>query len=340
MKIYEITIKPLSGFGTTLKGDTLFGHICWQAAYDDGLFGRSIESLLSNYSENPFVVMSSAYPRLNEYTAFKSPDMPLDALFDFEGKDKKEILKERKDLKKKNWMLIKTYDETVSLRGLNYISDSELLEVAQKTLTEGTERELRKGSADNFTASFSQPHNTISRITGTTGSGMFAPYSIEQKVFLPETELVIFVGIDKSISIEQVDRALKKIGEFGYGRDASTGLGRFDVCDINKVDLLNNTDDTNACYTLSPCVPGKEKYNNVYFSPFVRFGKHGDVFAKSGNPFKSPVIMADEGAVFIPKTIDVFEKPYIGSSVTNISKAEPGTVMQGYSLYISVKAEV
>ena len=66
MKIYEITIKPLSGFGTTLKGDTLFGHICWQAAYDDGLFGRSIESLLSNYSENPFVVMSSAYPRRSE----------------------------------------------------------------------------------------------------------------------------------------------------------------------------------------------------------------------------------------------------------------------------------
>ena len=101
MKIYEITIKPLSGFATPLKGDTLFGHICWQAAYDEKLFSLSIDELLVDYEQNPFVVISSAYPKLGNLAALKRPDMPLDALFDFSGKDTKEIIKERKELKKK-----------------------------------------------------------------------------------------------------------------------------------------------------------------------------------------------------------------------------------------------
>jgi len=35
----------------------------------------------------------------------------------------------------------------------------------------------------------------------------------------------------------------------------------------------------------------------------------------------------------------VFERPYIGIAVSDISKAEPNTVAQGYSLYIPVKVE-
>ena len=66
MKTFLITIKPISGFGTSLKGDTIFGHICWQAAYDKALFGKSLGSLLSDYSSNPFVVISSAYLKLSD----------------------------------------------------------------------------------------------------------------------------------------------------------------------------------------------------------------------------------------------------------------------------------
>jgi CRISPR-associated protein Csm4 len=78
----------------------------------------------------------------------------------------------------------------------------------------------------------------------------------------------------------------------------------------------------------------------MYFAPFTRFGRHGDVLAKSSNPFKNPVIMADEGAIFMPADLDrTMNKPYIGTAVTNISKAEPNAVTQGYSLYIPVIVE-
>ena len=66
MKVYEITLKPVTGFGTPLKGDTIFGHFCWQIAYDEALLGKTIDDLLSNYNSKPFAVFSSAYPKFCE----------------------------------------------------------------------------------------------------------------------------------------------------------------------------------------------------------------------------------------------------------------------------------
>ena len=34
MKLYAIVIETHSGFGTPLKGDTLFGQFCWEVAMD------------------------------------------------------------------------------------------------------------------------------------------------------------------------------------------------------------------------------------------------------------------------------------------------------------------
>ena len=49
MKLYDVTIHPLSAFGTPLKGDTLFGQFCWQVAYDPGLVDGGLEKNLDRY---------------------------------------------------------------------------------------------------------------------------------------------------------------------------------------------------------------------------------------------------------------------------------------------------
>jgi len=50
--------------------------------------------------------------------------------------------------------------------------------------------------------------------------------------------------------------------------------------------------------------------------------------------------MADEGAVLIPENMDnVLKLPYVGTAINGISKAEPRTVTQGYSLYIPIHVE-
>ena len=345
MKTYEITIKPLSGFGTPLKGDTIFGHVCWQAAYNDGLFGSSIETLLADYMTNPFLVISSAYPKFSEGTKsvymLRRPDLPLDCLFDFGSMDKKTMRIEKKKLKAKKWMPLDDTQAVSSFKAMNYKDDKELFGMVKKSVTDDLQREAKKKGMKSFMADYSQPHNAINRLSGTTGEGRFAPFAVDQKVYFPQTELSIFVGINDRITVKQVEDALSKIGEIGFGKDASTGLGKFEVCDVDEIDLKSfGSSEPNACYTLSPCVPEKDVFLCSFFSPFTRFGRHGDILAKSKNPFKNPVIMADEGAIFIPKEKDVFIKPYIGTAVTNISLAESKSVMQGYSLYIPVKVEV
>jgi len=347
MKTLEITIKPVSGFGTPLKGDTIFGHICWQAAYDSNLFGgRTIDQLLSDYKANPFLVISSAFVKVGKngkiIRVLKRPDMPLSSLFDFQGKSKKEIIKERKVLKSKRWMKIPDRGRIESLKKIDYISDSELAEELILSSTEEGQREARGKSARSIIAEFPQPHNTINRLTNTTGEGQFAPFASDQNVFLGQVELILYAGLRGDISIEQTRTALQRIGETGFGKDASTGLGKFTVISAEAIDLFAMGAETpNACYTLSPSVPEKTTYLQTYFTPFTRFGRHGDVLAKSSNPFKNPVIMADEGAVFLPEDMgSVLKRPYIGTAVTALSKAEPKAVTQGYSLYIPVRVEV
>ncbi len=340
MKTYEITLKPVSGFGTPLKGDTLFGHICWQAAYDASLFGTSIDELLADYSEKPFLTVSSAFPKAAGMYAFKRPDMPLDCLFEFGGQSKADIIRNRKDYKSKRWMLIRERIQSLKSSDL-YLSDGELFAELKKSFNDEIQRELRNKGVKSFISDYSQPHNSINRLTGTTGEGGFAPFAVDQRVYFPQAELSVFAAIDDTIIAEQVRTAFCRIGECGFGKDASTGLGKFEVCNIAERDLFTlGSDQPNACYTLSPCVPEKAVYKEMFFSPFTRFGRHGDVLAKSTNPFKNPVIMADEGAVFVPNDRNIFQKPFIGTAIGGISKIKPNAVAQGYSLYIPVRVEV
>lgn len=339
MKTFEILIKPISGFGTQMKGDTLFGHICWQAVYHKELFGKSISDLLADYTTNPFLVISSAFIRLSNGYALKRPDMPLDMLFELEGKGRAEIIERRKELKAKRWMLIK--DSIKSLKSDDlYINDNELFNKVSEASDIIIQRRLSKVVIKSVITDYTQPHNTINRLTGTTGEGQFAPYAVDQKVFIRDIDVVLFAGVRSDISIDSVITALKQIGATGFGKDASTGLGRFDVNNYKEIDLRSlGSFEPNACYTLAPCVPEKGGFSKIFFTPFVRFGRHGDVLAKSAKPFKNPVIMADEGAVFVVNNSSIFNKPYIGTAVTGISRVEPNAVGQGYGLYIPVRVE-
>lgn len=346
MKTYEIVIKPLSGFGTPLKGDTIFGQFCWQMSYDKHLTGKSLNNLLAGYQTKPFVIFSSAFPRFFGgnicYYALKRPDLPMNMVFPLPD-DKKQNIEKRKELMANRWMMLQKDKKISSLKELKYRNDTKLFgEDIKAYISDKKGKDIKGITSKSFIRAFLQSHNKINRLTGTTGNEGFAPFATEQLVFFPGTELVIFAGIDDTaINISDVKHSLEMMGKCGFGKDASTGLGRFNVLGTFEIDLTNmGSDSPNTCYTLAPCVPEKDNYSEMFFTPFTRYGRHGDVLAKSSNPFKNPIIMADEGGIFKPKNLGVFHRPYIGTAVMNISKAEPKSVAQGYSLYIPVKVEV
>lgn len=340
MKLYEITIKPKSAFGTALKGDTIFGHFCWQVAHDPSLLNGGLEKNLAVYDQAPFAVFSSAFPKnmVGNDTVYylPKPDHPGFMRYNQSASTKKKI-EERKAQKKKKWL--KLADKGLVIRpSAPCITDEEAVTDLSGNLEPDQLLIMEKAGHKTLFIEFIQTHNAINRLTQTTGKGDFAPYSTESFHFFPEMELALFVVLEESVtSIDTIVKGLNAIGQSGFGRDASTGLGRFEACEPDEITV--DYEKADACYALAPCVPSKGEFGQTFFSPFVRYGKHGGTLARSENPFKRPVIMATEGSVFFPNDKKTLAKPWIGSAVRNVSFLKPETVCQGYAPWLPVKLE-
>ncbi len=330
MKLYEIIIKPQSAFGTPLKGDTLFGQFCWQYIYDAGENDSGFKTLIDTYAQRPMVVFSSAVPLIQkpEKTyVFKRPDLPSGMLAQRKDLSRADHIRQKKQLRSKKWMLVGE-DLTIDLSRTDaYVNDLELME-----------RLNREHDSDELVRTFLKSHNTINRNTGTTGKNMFAPYQENAFCYLPDTELAILTLVDDDhISIDRVKRYIENIGLVGFGKDASTGNGRFTVESADELPEISY-ESSQAVYSLAPSVTEDEAFKHKFFKLFVRFGKHGGALATSGNPFKKPIMMEDEGAVYVfNEMADKKRLPYIGQAVSHVSKSQDKTVVQGYSPYLPVK---
>lgn len=337
MEIYEISIAPKSAFGTSLKGDTLFGHFCWQAAYDASLLDGGLDVWIDRYKSEPFAVFSSAWPRLRGEIpgyAVKRPDLPLSFFPQIQGKQMREFMEARKEIRRQKWMVVPE-SLSFSLRSTEFLTDAEL---AQKIRAGAPSQGPILDGRDGLIFEMEQPHNSINRLTMTTGQN-FAPFEENCRFYAPGCELAVFALLNRrATDIERVVSAFERVGRFGFGKNASTGLGRFEISAWRQIALPSDP-EANACYALSPFLPEAEQWEHCWFTVFVRYGKHGDVWARSANPFKNPVVMAEEGAVLEAPGPETFRKPFIGSAVFGLSKTFERTAAQGYSAYVPFRLE-
>lgn len=335
MKVYEVCIKPTSDFATPLQGDCLFGQICWQIAHDSELTGE-ISELLSDYVNNPFCIVSDPVMRFEkqdktvEYVMPKAfcPDSRKKTS-DVDTKNENDEYDKHKKSKKASWVVVSKQNR---LSGTSVADLADICSIRQRFSLEPDWQPRWD---------FRQSHNSIDRTTGTTGtSGQFAPFSTGRISYAPELVMSVFIGLRDDVVKSGIETALKRIGLFGYGADASTGKGRFEIVrgmvEFNLADLGDV--NGNALYALSAIVPEKDKYPKIYFEPFVRFGRHGDARANSDCPFKQPVLKASAGTVLIRKSADRASEVYAGRGITGLSKFDE-TVEQGYSLVIPMKVE-
>lgn len=331
MKLCEIILKPRSAFGTPLKGDTLFGQFCWQAAMDKTLLSGGFEKWRDCYKEKPFMICSSAFPvRINDkgrrtyYLPVPTCPLHFYAPLDEQGKCF-DAISRLKDIKKKRWMPV----------GEDLIARPETNELLNdRCLFRLLSAKIESREVERLFMVATQPHNTINRLTMTTGEGPFAPYFMENTWYAPEMELVVFVLFDEeALNTDAIKRGFSTIGISGFGRDASTGLGRFNVVDCRERSLPS-VSGVPYLFALSPFVPadGEDK---VWYKPFVRYGRHGSILATSRNPFKNPILMADEGALIEnSKKLSERYKGYVGKALSGISKVQPEAIAQGYAIAI------
>jgi CRISPR-associated protein Csm4 len=304
MRCYRATLAPLSAFGTPLKGDTLFGQLCWTLRNRHG--EAELTEWLKGYPEGrPFTVVSDAFPAGH----LPRPQLPAHWFKPLAGGD-------RKAAKKRLWLPLERFMEPVT-DWLTHCRSAADLPGAQ-------------------TRKVPHPHNAIDRRTGTTGKD-FAPYTMPREWFGSGVEsplLDAYLLIDETrIAPNKLEQALCDVGELGFGRDAGIGLGRFRVESFAPFDLPAHN-DANAWMTLAPCVPQGLPWQSerCYYTVFTRFGRHGQMGALHGTPFKTPLLLAQTAAVLTPAQFQ--STPLTGQGLGGdggLSKAIEKTVHQGYA---------
>lgn len=316
MQTLRAQLIPRAAFGTPPKGDSLFGQLCWAVRHR---FGEDrLTALLDGYiTGEPFLVVSDALP------AGHLPRSALPGHWFAPIADT-----DRKAVKKRRWLPLGNVSAPLDTWLQHCVTDRELLKPAPDTNHRG------------FVETHPQPHNTLSRASGTTGRGDFAPYQMDQHWYAPGAQLDLWLVHDRArISREEITGLLADMGAFGFGRDASIGLGKFDVASIEVQDLPAQP-GADACLTLAPCAPQGLGWQaeRSFYQPFTRFGRHGDVAVQSGRPFKNPVLLAQTGAVLSPD--EALPHAFVGQGLGGegrLSRAVAGTVHQGYAPVVPVR---
>ena len=312
------TLTPKTAFATPLAGDTLFGQCCWALRH---LFGEEkLTQLLTGYTENkPFLVISDAMPQ-----GFLSrPTLPSELL----GFDNANT-KERKIQKAKKWFPISVLSKPINQWESSALTEHQMLETLRL-----------KG---HFLKTHAQDHNSLSRLTGTTGTTEgFAPFQRQTFWYHPDIRLTLVVELDTTrLSIAALNDAFAWMGWHGYGKEASCGLGKFDIEQATCA-TYTQANNANAWLTLAPCAPQGLHWNSnrCYYEVLTRFGRHGDIAVhQKGGVFKNPVLMAKTGAVLTPNVIDSVHR-FTGQGITGVSKTILTTVHQGYAPVYSVRLE-
>lgn len=307
MKTLKITVRPLSVFGTPLVGDTFFGHVCWAVRERTGE-GR-LDALLEGYTAGkPFMVVSDAFP----HGYVPRPTLP-GAIFglDVDPAD-------RKEARRRQWL-------PVGDAGLPF---SHWMEKASKC-------DVVKAEVVT--------QNTINRLTGTTGTGPFAPRQVERVVYRAGEQLDVYVVLDDELlDPQEVRQIFEDIGAAGYGRDASTGTGKFAVDAV--VDHSWPLPAARHWLTLAPCAPdvGALEPVHCYYQPVTRFGRHGNLGVRLGVPFKRPILLMKTGACLTSTQAQrwSFHGRGLGGHASPLSAVIRGTVHQGYAPVVPLNAEL
>lgn len=321
MPRYRLTIEPLTAFATPPKGDTLFGQLCWTMRHLAGL--DAITECLQGYDAGrPFMVVSDALP----HGFLPRPTLPAHLL----GFDMADAAN-RKAAKRLQWLPITALEQPLAHWHAHLVAG---------------------GDTGAAPCPEEQSHNTINRLTNTTGTGQFAPYSRAVHHYAPGTRLDIYVTLDARITLETLETLMRRCGQQGFGKEATTGLGKFRLVGS---EALPAHAAARHWMTLAPCVPGRHDTTPgagtttgatpwvaeaSFYSLHVRFGRHGDLAALSGQPYKNPVVMAQTGALLTCRTPTALA--YAGGGLGGhgeLSRALPETVHQGYAPVVPVHVD-
>lgn len=286
MESLKLKIKLQSSFKTKFQSDTIFGQFCWMYRY---IFGNDkLEIFLSNFKNEPAIAFSDG---------FFGDLLPKPLLEPLNFSD--DELKKAKDYKKLEFV-----EKDIILQNRHNLSDRYIFNdfVSKNTGVNdnyATDRDEAKGK-DTYILK-----NSIDRISGTAKAGL---YVSKETFFSEDARFTLYVKYKSAdISRKEILQVMQTMGEFGFGRDASTGNGKFKIIEDEILDNpkeLSFFEGANSFMALSHGIP-KEDADGLsdcrlnYGKIITKFPKHGGFLGLTDNYFKNPFVVYRPGSTFI-----------------------------------------
>ncbi len=306
MKSLRLRLQFWSPIGSLLQSDTIFGQFAWEYRY---LYGEhKLKEVMAEFERLPFVVFSDAFPKdllcmpllkpkklseIREFFKEKYPDL--------------DYYSQVKRLKKSKY--VKVDRKWMDINALNIFSLYPYLPESVR---------IAHGIFIR---------NSINRLNNRVEEGL---YSTTETFWGSEVDIYVKYREDL-ISKNVIVDVFESIGLFGFGRDKSTGKGRFKVIDVvDEPDVLKSK-DAGTFVSLSSGIPD-DSCDVLYGKVFTKFGKHGG-YLVFGNPFKNPAVLYKSGSVFKTK-----EKKEIYGKALGLSKYE-GHYQNTYMIPLFVDVE-
>ena len=310
MQLLRYIVRPLSAWGTPLRSDTLSGLLLWRIAerYGSEACRKAIDAFRDG---NPPFILSSALPKDMVFTPrlppvprtlfrqwadagiFQTADGSPLSLFD--------TLQAYKKFRKTPYLPVEVwlnYAPALSLRPL-------LIRFCQ--MTEG---EKTRTSSESV-----EPHVSIDRQSGTAIKGGL--FFNRLTWFSKETAFHLYArAADPSTLLEM----LREVGELGFGKDTSTGKGRFAVDADTTFDPAQFENDGPHSMLCSVCAAMDMSALDGWYAVEAKRGKVGPA---SINPHKAPMLLVQEGSVLRTLPTGPYVLEGINSDTSIIQVTQP-----------------
>ncbi len=302
MKSYRIDVELTSPLITPLHSDTIWGHLCWALKYLHG--EQALIDLLKGYDTGCPLLVSNGFPR-------GFVPKPICQLMS--SQEAAKLIEEKAGTGQKN--TVSGLLKIKALRKLKYIPLA-LLESIADAYTEKTMLSRIWDFGETHAGSTPETelvaHNSINRITNTVleQGGFF----LHEETFYPKGACFTIYLKTSMFSTNDISELWDFISRSGFGKDKSTGKGRFLIKSLEE--FAFSMGPSNTVMSLSNYVPAglieKGSYNII-----TKYGKLGGDYAigsrdVSYNPFKKPLIMFCAGSTF---RLDGPRREYYGTLI-------------------------
>lgn len=325
-KIYKLKLKLKSGLLSEVHSDTTFGHFAWRFLESHG--EPELKSFLQRYLDrNPVFTISDGMFELEDHKRnihehfFPKPAKLTP--YKVNAGSKKERIKQmisHKESKKQN---------LISLKQLNFYINGDI-------------NDFDESFSDDYHSQLNYPkflqdlrvNVEIDRYTLSSQEGQLFTYSpkfTRDNVYI---FLLIKVLDEEAYEKYNCEAIIKSVFEIGYGKKKSSGFGHFDIEEYAEFNKINEPEEPNGFVSLSHYIPSiNDNLEDIHYSLNVKYGKLGEQYSLSANPFKAPIILLEPGTVVLTNQ----KSEFYGKAVNNIIDLKPDVLQNGIAFTLKTR---